>query len=121
MTTPEIVTASFAPYRPEIEDCACPTCREVSYGLSSVLDGPLSPRHLGACLALLAELRAGTHRRVTLAERAAEAREEKAAKLARLREAGAPASEIAAAERGYVRVDMAFMRDGIGAGLGGVR
>ncbi|MFI7069518.1 hypothetical protein [Micromonospora sediminicola] len=119
MTDAEIGPADFAPFRGEFADCHCPTCREIAYAASSLLDGPRSPRSLAACRALLAELRTGTHRRLTLAERAAEAREEKAVRLAALREAGAPDAEIAAVERGYVRVDMAFMREGIGAGFGG--
>ncbi|MFG3715838.1 hypothetical protein [Micromonospora sp. NPDC047730] len=119
MTAPEIGPADFRPFRAEIADCHCPTCRAVAYALSSVLDGPRSPRHLAACRALLAELRAGDHHRMTLAERAAEAREAKAARLAELRAAGAPASDIAAVEMGFVRVDMAFMREGAGVGIGG--
>ncbi|MEU4568635.1 hypothetical protein [Micromonospora sp. NPDC023956] len=118
MSPATIGPADFAPFRAEFVDCHCPTCNEVAYALSDVLDFR-GRRHLAACEALLAELRAGTHGRVTVDEYVTALRAEKAAKLAALREAGAPASEIAAVERGYVRVDMAFMREGIGAGFGG--
>lgn len=119
MTAPEIGPADFAPFRAEFVDCHCLTCREVSFTLSGVLDGPESPRHLAACHALLAELRAGTHKRLSFAERVAQAREEKAIRLARLRADGAPASEIEAAELGYVRFPFSDMVNGSGLGVGG--
>ncbi|WP_229398113.1 hypothetical protein [Micromonospora okii] len=119
MSAPEIGPADFAPHRAEITGCECPTCREVAYASSSVLDGPTSPRSLAACSALLAELRGGRHHRMTLAERAAQAREEKAARLAELYAAGAPASEIAAVERGYVKFPFSDPVKGSGIGIGG--
>ncbi|MFD6638359.1 hypothetical protein ACFWDN_21360 [Micromonospora chalcea] len=119
MTAPEFGPADFAPFRAEFAECVCPTCRETVYALCAALDGPGSPRHLAACRALLSELRAGTHRRMTHAERAAQLREEKAAKLAALREAGASASEVEATERGYVKVPLGGMVEGWGVGIGG--
>lgn len=109
----------FDPYRPEITDCHCSLCTEIAYALSSVLAGSGSARHLDACRALLGALRAGEHKRVTFAEFVDQARERQAARLAELRAAGAPASEIAVVERGYVKIDMAFMVDGAGVGIGG--
>ncbi|MDG4801751.1 hypothetical protein [Micromonospora sp. WMMD980] len=85
----------------ELTGCECGPCRAT---------GP------GALAIRLGMLRAGAHRRVTLAEHAAEAREVKAGRLAYLRASGASAAHLAAAERGYAKY-AGYMRDGIGAGL----
>jgi hypothetical protein len=93
----------FDPFRGEITDCYCKTCRGIMLAATDVLDYG-GHRHLAAAEALLVELRAGAHRRMTFAEHVAEAKRDKAVRLAALRAAGAPASEIAAVERGYVRI-----------------
>lgn len=94
------IPTDFEPYRVQITGCCCATCREVAYASSDPLDFR-HERHMAAAVVLLRQLQAGQHIRMTLAERAAEAREEKAARLADLRAAGADPETIAAVERGY--------------------
>lgn len=94
------IPTDFDPYRDAITDCWCPVCREVAYAASDTLDFQ-GERHLAAAVALLHSLQSGQHVRMTLAERATEARAEKAARLAEMRAAGADPAEIAAVERGY--------------------
>lgn len=107
----------FAPYRAEITDCHCETCREVAYALSDVLDWG-GQRHKARCADLLTALRAGTHLRMTLAERAAEARKEKSERLAQAEADGASAATVAAIERGYASVSMRdFYATGMGLGM----
>jgi len=108
----------FDPYRDQIRDCHCAECRQVAYAASDVLDFDGS-RHMAAARALLASLRAGTHRHMTLAERAEEARAEKAERVADAVARGASADEIAAIERGYTAVRMRdFFATGMGLGIG---
>lgn len=108
----------FDPYRAEIRDCYCPECRAVSYAASDVLDFDGS-RHMAAAQALLASLRAGTHRHVTLAERVAEAKAEKAERLEKAIANGADPEVIAAIERGYTKVSMRdYFATGMGLGIG---
>ena len=100
MTSRTPIPTDFEPYRVEISGCCCPTCREVAYAMSDVLDFR-GERHLAAAVALLRSLQSGQHVRMTLAQRAAEARRETAARLAQLRADGADPATIAAVERGY--------------------
>lgn len=109
--------ADFDPYRADIRDCACDVCNEVAYALSNVLDFT-GARHRAAARNLLDVLRAGQHRHVSYAERAAIARAEKAVRLAAAIANGASASHIAAIERGYATVKMSdFYATGMGLGM----
>lgn len=99
MTQP-IGPEDFRPFLEEITDCWCAVCREVAYAANDVLDFR-GRRHLAAAQALLADLRDGLHHRMTLAERAEEARVAKAQRLADLRASGASPEVIAVVERGY--------------------
>lgn len=108
----------FDPYRSEIRDCCCATCREVAYALSDILD-LRGARHLLAAEALLAALRDGQHEHVSLQARAAEARVDKAARLKAARAEGASPAALAAIERGYAKVSMRdFFATGMGLGIG---
>jgi len=93
--------ALWAPHRPELDACECATCHA---------SGP------AARTILLGMLRAGVHQHMTLAQRAAEAREYRADLLAHLHATGAPESYIAVVERGYAKGG-SLMAVGIGAGM----
>lgn len=93
--------ADYAPYRADITGCYCPTCTECAYALSSLADGPGSRRLDTAHDALHAELTAGTHKRVDVAEMVTAAKAAKARRLTGAAAAGACPSELATIERGY--------------------
>lgn len=112
----------FDPYRAEFTDCCCPTCREVDYALSDVLDFT-GRRHLAACEALLAALRAGTHDRVERADWHEQCRREHDDRVAAAKAAGITGRRLADIERGYSAVRMSdFYTTGMGLGMtpGGV-
>lgn len=110
--------ANFKPFSAEISLCECATCRELAYAMSNVLQGPNSRQHKAAARVLLTELLNGRHVRMTLAERAAEARLEKAAKIAAAVEAGASPATLQIMERGYATVKMSdFYATGMGLGV----
>lgn len=99
-----LTPTDFDPYRAEIAGCWCRPCATTGS------DGGR---------ALHAALVAGTHRRMTQAERAAEARAAKAVRLAEAQARGATPAELAAIERGYVAVKMSdFYATGMGLGIG---
>lgn len=114
---PLIGPRDFDPFRTDITECYCRTCREVDYAASDVLDFS-GDRHRAAAEQLLAVLRAGEHSRVTFTAHVAEARAEKEARLAEARANGASAETIAILQRGYVKVSMAPI-EGMGLGIGG--
>lgn len=108
----------WEPFVDEISDCQCDTCNEVAYARSDVLDFD-GRRYREAAAALLAALRAGEHRRMSIAERAELARAAKAERLAAAIAEGASADRIAAIERGYTTVRMSdFYATGMGLGIG---
>lgn len=76
MSKRNIGPSDFDPYRAEFSGCNCLTCRNVSYANSG--HGNLRE----AAAVLLAELQAGTHKRVELAEHIAMLKIERAANIA---------------------------------------
>lgn len=111
--------ADFDLYRAQITGCHCDVCNEVAFAMSDVLDFGRR-RHLAAACALLAALKAGTHRRKTFGEYADELAVAKAERLAQARAEGASAATLEAIERGYVAVRMRdFYASGMGLGVGG--
>lgn len=113
MTAP-LTPADFDAYRDEIGGCECTVCVQLAYLSHHWSD---KNAHREAARALLAHLVAGTHERVTLAERAQLARTAKADRLAAAYAIGASTDELAAIERGYVTVSMAPI-GGMGVGIG---
>lgn len=110
--------ADFAPYRDQISLCECHLCRELAYEMSSVTDFDGS-RHRAAAERLFLALTLGEHSRMTLRERAIQARGEKAERLALAHATGASPETIAAIERGYTTVKMSdFYAAGMGLGIG---
>lgn len=110
----------FAPYHDQIELCECGICHAIACELSSHYHRFYGhDQHREVCAALLAQLRAGTHEHMTLAERAQIARAGKAQRLAQAQANGASAETLAAIERGYVAVRMSdFYTTGMGLGIG---
>lgn len=112
----------FDPYRDEIRDCHCAEfCLPLAY-VTSKNSGTYAHTGEGQreneerARALLAALVAGAHQRVEFREFVAQAKAEKARRLA---EAGTEA-ERAVIERGYVSFKMSdFYATGMGLGIGG--
>lgn len=118
---PPIGPEDFAPYRAEIQDCHCREfCLPMVYVMSKnsgtyARTGEGQREHERHARGLLAALVAGTHQRVDFREFVAEAKAEKARRLA---EAGTEA-ERAVIERGYASVKMSdFYVTGMGLGIG---
>lgn len=114
--------ADFAPYRAEIQDCHC---REFCLPMVHVMSknsgtyahsGEGQREHERHARGLLAALAAGTHQRVDFRAFVAEAKAEKARRLAEAR----TEAERAVIERGYVSFKMSdFYATGMGLGIGG--
>ncbi len=93
--TPMLTPTDFDPYRAQIRGCECDLCYPMGYA-NRAADQRLRDAH-----ALLVALRNGTHRHVTLAERAAIARRERAERIAAACRDGAAERRMAALIRGY--------------------
>lgn len=119
---PPIGPEDFAPYLAEIQDCHC---REFCLPMVHVMSknsgtyahtGEGQREHERHARGLLAALTAGTHQRVGFREFVAQAKADKARRLA---EAGTE-EERAVIERGYVSFKMSdFYGSGMGLGIGG--
>jgi hypothetical protein len=116
--TAEPGPADFKPYRDEISGCECTVCVEIAYNAHHWCDKRVRRE---AARVLLAHLVAGTHERVTLAERAQFARLFHTWKVDTAKAAGVTGETLARIEHPdlYARLDAhADRRDGFMNGIG---